>query len=62
MEDRSIILWICIQPGTSPKKWDMKLGDTNKHDVLSVYCWLVIFFYFFLIKLMFVYLQKLPDC
>ena len=30
--------------GTSPKKWDTKLGVTHTHDVLSVYCWHIIFF------------------
>ena len=24
--------------GTSPKKWDTKLGGTHKHDGLSAYC------------------------
>ena len=56
MENRSIILWLF---GTSLKKWDTKLGVAHKHDVLSVYCWHVIFFDLFFIKLMFVYLQIL---
>ena len=52
----------CLQVGTSQKQWDTKLSVTHKHDVLSVYCWYVIFFEFFFITLMFVYLQKLLHC
>ena len=48
-----------LQLRTSPKKWDTKLGVTHNHDVLSVYCWHVIFLDIFFITLMFVYLQKL---
>ena len=38
MEDRSLY-YECLQLETSPKKWDTKLGVTNKHDILSVYCY-----------------------
>ena len=44
MEDRSIIYYECLQLETSPKKWDTKLSVTHKNDVLSVYCWHVIYF------------------
>ena len=31
---------------TGSKQWDMKLDVTHKPDVLSVYCWHVIYFDF----------------
>ena len=58
MDDCSIILWMFTN-WNSPKKWDTKLSVTHKHDVLSVYCWRVIFFDLLFITLISVYLQTL---